>query len=270
MDAMLENEGPEAVDRLRQGALSQMLVMPIPNALMTGVEQWANKDYFFNAPITSPELMRLEPRQRINERTSEVAKIVNELSRSVGLDVPPTNVDAVLRDVLGTLPVKIITGINPVLRRMRGEAITPPAPAASENAFFGRFIARNPSMGVQPVQEFWEAAIPAQEALDSYRALEKAGNRKDEQRDLWERRGPELIAAATYSSARGEISDIRSKMEGVTAMTDDMFAEGQDPAARKRELLDHWTREYVRITRDANAAVAQMQAAQRATATPGG
>jgi len=270
MDAMLENEGPEAVDRLRQGALSQMLVMPIPNALMTGVEQWANKDYFFNAPITSPELMRLEPRQRINERTSEVAKIVNELSRSVGLDVPPTNVDAVLRDVLGTLPVKIITGINPVLRRMRGEAITPPAPAASENAFFGRFIARNPSMGVQPVQEFWEAAIPAQEALDSYRALEKAGNRKDEQRDLWERRGPELIAAATYSSARGEISDIRSKMEGVTAMTDDMFAEGQDPAARKRELLDHWTREYVRITRDANAAVAQMQAAQRATGTPGG
>lgn len=265
LDQMLD-EDPEGLERFMAGAGSQMALMPMPNALMTPIEQWANKDYFFNAPITPPEVARFEPRMRVTERTSEVAKLLNEVTRAVGLEVAPTNIDSVIRDWGGTLTTKAINGLNAPLRRMRGEAITPPRPAASENAFFGRFIARNPSLGVEPVQTFWEGAIPAQEALDSYRELEKAGNRQDELRDLWERRGPELMAAALYDSARSEIGDIRSNIEGVQAMTDDMFAEGQDPAARKRELIDHWTREYVRVARDTNAAIDQMQAA----AAPGG
>lgn len=260
-------EDPEGLERFFNGIVSQVSVGMIPNAFQIPIEQFANTDLFFGSPLTPQELEKLEPRLRVTERTSRVAIKINQLS---GGRFPPTDVDAIIRDLGGTLTAEGIRAFDQVLDYMGGAAVTPPALAAGEIAFFNRFIARSPSLGVEPVQTFWEAAIPAQEAIDSYRTLVKQG-RETEANDLFERRGVELMAAATYSAAREQIGDVRNGIDGIREMPDDLFAAGTDIRARKRRMIDDLTREYVEIVRLANQAVAQITASAEAREDgPGG
>jgi GGDEF domain-containing protein len=247
LDAMFEDD-PVAMGRWAQGVAEQGAVNMFPDAFQIGVEQWANKSYFFNSPIVPEELERVEPGMQATERTTRIARKIGEMFPQ---SVSPLRIEKVFNDVLGSLPTQILRYIDRSIDRFDGDNVTDPAPMRSDITFFGRFFARNPSLSVEPVRTFWDNALQAEEALAS---LALADERLDLSKadQLIEDRMSDFVVAELYEGSRRQITDIRNAIEGVRDMPDNLFAEGTDPADTKREWINEYMREYVETARLTN------------------
>jgi hypothetical protein len=252
LDAMFE-EDPVAMGRWAAGVAEQGAVNMFPDAFQMGVEQWANKSYFFNSPIVPEELERVEPGMQTTERTMRISAKIGEIFPNVS----PLRIEKAFGDAFGSMPVDILRYLDRSIDRFDGDNITEPAPMRSDIAFFGRFFARNPSLSVAPVRAFWDNALEADEALAS---LKLADDRTDlsKANQLLEDRMGDFVVAELYEASRREISDIRNAIEAVRDMPDDLFIEGEDPADVKREWINEFMRQYIETARITNEVAAQM------------
>lgn len=251
-------QDPEAMERWAGGVRDMAAVNMIPNAIQIPVEQFANRSIAFGTPIVPQELERLEPRMQATERTSRIARKLGELLGHTPLgEQSPARIDKIMRDIGGTLPADLLRQMDMAIDRFEGDAITEPAPINSDMIAIGRFFQRDPTLSVESVQKFWDNATAAEEAMNSFRELQARGDAVA-QDALFQRRLEDFAVAALYEASRQQISELRNAMEAVRTMPDDMFQEGEDPATRKRELIDEYTREYVEIARITNEVAADI------------
>lgn len=252
LDQLFEDD-PEAMGRWASGVAQQAAVNMFPDAIVMGVEQWANKDYFYNSPIVPEELERVEPGMQTTERTTRIAAKIGERFPNVS----PVRIDKLFGDALGSMPVDILRYIDRSIDRFDGDAVTEPASMRGDIAFFGRFFARNPTLSVEPVRTFWDNALQAQEAIES---LALADDRMDMSKatQLMEDRMGDFMVAELYEGSRRQITDIRNAIEGVRDMPDNIFVEGEDPATTKRQWINEYMRQYVETARITNEVARQI------------
>ena len=249
LDQALEDD-PEAMGRFVEGVRDQATVNIMPNALQIPVEQLANKSLAFGTPIVPQELERLEPRAQATERTTRLARKLGEIS-----NLSPARIDKVMRDIGGTLPADVLRFIDNSIDRFEGDAVTEPEPLKSERLVIGRFFQRSPSLSTLSVQTFWENALQAEEAMNTFRHLEERGDAVALQA-LMDRRFEDFAVAATYEGSRRALSEIRNSIEAIQFMPDDAFQEGQDVARLKRDMIDQYLEQYIQIARLTNEAAA--------------
>ena len=251
----------DAMRRWRTGIMEQAAINMVPNAIAIPIEQWANKDLTFGSPIVPPELEKVEPEFQLRDRTTRFSAKLGQM-----FNWSPARIDALVRDVGGTLSVEMLRAADFALDRMGGdETITKPASFESDIPFFGRFVQRSPSLSAKPVLDFWENAREMETVTETLDLLDKQNNAQRLATYLNEN-SEEVLLAAIYEGARKEITDIRNTIEEVRLMPNAIFQPGDDVAQIKRDITNTLLKAYIEKTREANAAAEVL----RRPPTPGG
>ena len=82
-----------------------------PQAVKPAVESIANYSFFTGREIENARMQQLDPAERFNERTSEIAKSIGSL-----LGISPMKIEHLIKGYTGSVPLAVASLANPVLR----------------------------------------------------------------------------------------------------------------------------------------------------------
>ena len=131
--ASKDKEAVEVLKALRGLALNSVPGLSsfgVPQAIKPIVEVALGKDFFQGVDIESARLQRLSPDQRYNERTTEIAKLLN----SAGAGLSPVQIDHLIRGYTTPLGIALLGLANPLLAK---EGPPQAEKKASQNVFYG-------------------------------------------------------------------------------------------------------------------------------------
>lgn len=154
MDDLVKSD-PRAFEGWADSMLAQYVPPFIPAVATPMAEQWANKSFFTGRPLIKASLEKNSGWMQYDPDTSETAKAISRLIGPPGMDaanVSPIVIQNYAREWLGTLPMEILKTLEMPYK---------PPGRPSELAdlpFVGSFIARNPGMGAQSIEDFYDAA----------------------------------------------------------------------------------------------------------------
>lgn len=160
----------------------------IPTPIVPFAESMINHNIFLDRPIIPDHLQSVAPEMQYNEYTSGTAKQLAGMlgyvpgklgfkpgeSKLVDRMSSPMIVDNWIREWSGTMgqyALKIADAVQP-RDVSTGER---PAMEMSDIPFVKAFISRNPSQGMQPIQDFYELYNRAQLIQNTVKTMEKQG-----------------------------------------------------------------------------------------------
>jgi hypothetical protein len=153
LDAMVA-ENPRAFDNIMEAVLHQAVAPFFPVIGAPLFESWANKSMFTGRPIIQASVERASGYMQYSPSTSLLSRKIAQILGPPGMnvaDVSPAMLDQFIKDWGGTLPMAVLKAIDAKYKD--------PGPPQSwaDNPFFGSFIARNPGIGAQPIEDLYKA-----------------------------------------------------------------------------------------------------------------
>lgn len=199
----------------------------IPSVFVPPIETMTNHNLFMDRPIVPDQLQKVAPEMQYMPYTSSTAKTLGKMLGYVpGLSgtkaTSPLIIDNWIREWSGTGGQYALQTIDAVANR--GER---PAMEMADIPFVKAFVQRNPSMNMQPIQDFYEAYDKAKVVMDTAQAMTKAGRPDSAAEYIRDHNG---YAMAQLEPIQGAL---RAQSSLVKAITDSKY-----PPDQKRQLID--------------------------------
>ncbi len=241
MEAMLDkfaDDDPEAAKRFVKGVKDQTLSNVLPNVIGIYVAQESNRTRFFGTPIVPKGLEGVEPRFQVQNHTGAIARRIGDR-----FNISPARLEAVYRDVTGSLGVEVLRAADRIVDRVDGRAAVPERVGA-DRAIIGRIFARNPSFNVEPIRTFYDGSSKTIEAVESFRVNQ---NNPAALMGVLRRRQADIMLAPLYETTRADFAESRNVLETLRGLPDDVMS-----ARRKRELINRIMRQMIEKARTIN------------------
>jgi hypothetical protein len=190
------------LQRVKQIALDQLSMNPIPQAVKPVLDIYSNKDSFTGRPIETMGMEKLRPDYRFTSATSMPARAIGTAGQAVaekiGADfLSPVQIDHMVRGYLGWLGSFAVGGADMLVRPFSGE---PTRPAADIYKFATQgILAEVPDRNSRYVTALYDQAKELDQAYSTWRALQKQGKGEEAREFLAENR--EAIAKSRQFEA---------------------------------------------------------------------
>jgi hypothetical protein len=261
---------PNAFDGFIEELLSQSIASPVPTGLVVPYEVWANKSTFTDRNVVPRSRERLLPEYQYSAYTTQTAKAVgrglaNLPAGGSEVDLPvlgelrrsklasPAIIEHVVRGWTGGLGTTMLGLLDEALQ---SQGIVPnviePTKTWSDMPFVKGFTVRHPSMGAEPIAEFFERSEPYAQNFATFQALAKQGD------------GADALRVAEQSVGKmANLSKIRQALSRMGSAANMIRANDQFSADEKRQMIDEIYLTAVVTARSANEALDKYEASQR-------
>ena len=157
---------------------SQLSMDPVPQAFKPILDIYSNYDGFTKRPIETMAMEKLDPQQRYTSSTSMPAR---GLSKAIGGELSPVQIDHLVKGYFGWLGAFVIGGADMAVRAASNE---PTKPALDYWKFAtGGMVQELDSAGSRYVSQMYEQAKELEAAHGTYAAMRKeAGQMQGEAR----------------------------------------------------------------------------------------
>jgi hypothetical protein len=204
---------PNAFKYLSRTILQALTPNFIPQAAVPMFEQWANRSFFLDRTLVPERLSHMSPEYQVTPYTSETAKKIGDVVRSVAGDESwlgsPIIIDNYIREWTGGLGNYVVQGIDEALKSGKDLPVKPTDTMADVPVIKG-FVARFPTANPQSVQDFYDLRADRQRAVQDIRGLRKTDDTKSqalkEQSENWKFTGEPY--AKRLQAARDEVQEI--------------------------------------------------------------
>jgi diguanylate cyclase (GGDEF)-like protein len=213
-------------------------LLPIIGVVPVGL--WTGKNLGTGGDITPPGTENLDVEYRAGPRTSTLARLAGKVTGPIArtLDtkftdnmLSPSGIEFIADTWLGGLRTELGRALSTAVDAQATGEIPP----KEELPFVRSVFAQYPTLNSSSIQEFYRMADRAETASST--ALYLARTKPDELADYLDSRGPELMLAKLYSTARSQIRDYRRAIEDLREAPLDVV----DPSM-KRELINTYMR----------------------------
>ncbi|WP_284335435.1 LPD38 domain-containing protein [Comamonas sp. NoAH] len=156
---------------------------PIPQAVKPLLDIYANKDSFTGRAIESLADQRLRPKDRLNERTSEVARLLGQLGlpdpaqlvKGEYTELSPKQIDHLLRGYFSWIATAATT-VSDYPLRMAADRGVRPEMRLKDMFLAGNFVESLPTGSSRYVKALYEQSRQVEQAYASYRDALASGN----------------------------------------------------------------------------------------------
>jgi hypothetical protein len=190
------------------GSIPGYSSMGVPQLVKPAFEVWTNKNFLTGAPVESARLQGLDPEERYNTTTTELAK---SLAKAVPI-LSPIQIEHLVRGYLGVLPLAAAAGANSLFEtRDKGER---PEGRTSDLPLIGTQFQKK--FGGADSEVVFHLADEAKQARSTFNNMLKEGRREDaiEYRDSHRVALSSASAAGQYQQLVGRINlDVRRTQE---------------------------------------------------------
>lgn len=217
-------------------ALGKMAWNSVPISGPQGVkpllEVALNHSFYSGSPIEGRRLEQYEPGERYNERTTELAKQLGQIT-----NISPIKMEYLIKGYMGSVPLAIASLANPVMRG--ADSGEKPEGRSSELPLIGTFFQAKDASGL---------INKAYEDMDSIVKVKQTYNKMKEENRLQE--------AEAYVEANADIIGMgsmagrfRQKMGDLTRQERNIRANPGLTGAEKREMLDSIRQKKIEIAK---------------------
>ena len=145
----------------------------IPAGVKAPIEVITNYSFFTGRDIISDRLAGLDPAERFNANTTELAKFIGKGTGAIpvlGEYLSPVQIEYLLRGYTGSLPLALASMANPLFGSVGGEK---PTPRASERAVIGSLFQPKDASGL--INRAYKDMEAINRAGQTYKKLEEEG-----------------------------------------------------------------------------------------------
>jgi hypothetical protein len=196
----------------------------LPAAIKPGIEVMLNRSFFTGREIESQRLQDLEPSERFNDNTSEIAKILGKGTGVFGLS--PVKLEYLIRGYTGSFPLSVVSLTNPVLRT--DEAGDTPTTRPSEMPIIGGLFQPKDASGL--INKAYNDMEDVIQSKQTYNRMLEQGRTEAAQEYLDEK--ADLIGMASMAG------NFRQRMGDLTKQERAIRADSGMTGSEKREALD--------------------------------
>ncbi len=243
------DENDDSMERLGWN-FAQAFGMDMPAAFMPGIEVWANRDTFRDAPIEGMADQGKLDSARYNASTSDTMRVLGNASLgdtnfSDATGLSPKEMEHLWQGHLGTMGMYALSMADMLTREAEG-APTKPSWRWDDAPVIGTFYRSQPARSTRYADELYDLREKANKA---YRTMQSHMENQDPEaaREVVDRHRDELRLRDLANSSAQRMSDLRNQMDRV--YRSDMSPE------EKREKIDRIYRAMNRITRRTMGAV---------------
>lgn len=227
------SKDPKAFDGFLQQLGASQMPGVTPTAATPFIETWANKNLFTDTPLVPADREGMLPEYQFRPYTTELTKKLGSLVAGLpGMKESkfsaPVNIDAFIHDWSGSVGVSAMDIADYGLRKAGLLPDPPkPSPTLSDLPFVKAFVVRYPSMGTQPISDFYDAYNSNQMALETIKKLGKEGNIDQALREYSLRQGNLL-----------RLEPIKQSMSNASRTIQMIQLNPSVPPPEKRQLID--------------------------------
>lgn len=238
-----DKRGAEAAKALAKMVAESAPIGPstIPQAVKSPIEIMANYSFYTGRPIVSERLQDVDPAERFNDNTLELAKMVGSVTGKLpilGNYMSPVQLEYLVRGYLGGFPIAVASMTNPVFRS--GEAGQKPEMRASDMPVLGSFFQPVDAGGV--INRAYRDMEDVIKAKQTYDKLEEEGRTREASAYLDAK--ADLIAlssaAGTFRQKMGELTKQERAIKG------DPYMSGPE----KRKMLDDIRQQKISLAKE--------------------
>jgi len=213
----------------------------IPQAIKSPIEIMANYSFYTGRGIVSERLQDVDPAERFNDNTTELAKLVGSVTGKIpllGNYLSPVQLEYLVRGYMGGLPIAIASMTNPVFRT--AERGASPEGRPSELPVIGSFFQPTDAGGV--INRAYRDMQDVIKAKQTYDKLEGEGRAKEA--DAYLDAKADLIGlasvAGTFRQRMGELTKQERAVKSDPTLT----------GPQKREELDKIRQDKIALAKE--------------------
>lgn len=247
-----EMTGKRFRERMGNIVSQQLSMNPTPQMVKPLIGLWANKDSFSGRDIETMGMERLKPKDRFNERTTGVAKLLG----SLGLPNPaqammgnyeklsPVQIDFMVKGYFSWLGVAAITVLERGIFRPLSNTGEHPDMKLKDMFFVGNFAESLPANSSRYVTQMYEQAKEIEQAYASYHNALKIGD-KERAADIMESDRPLIAKYHQVEGIKKQESLINQRIKFIQQSRDlsgeektrriDLLNEQKDQMARRSQ-----------------------------------
>lgn len=254
---ILEHD-PKAFDGFLDQTGQAVAPAVVPTVMAPFIETWANKSLFTDAPLIPADRENMLPEYQYRPNTTELTKAVGSmLAKLPGMKespfVAPVNIDQFIQDWSGGLGVSLVNMADTALRKT-GVLPDMPKPAATlaDMPFIKAFMIRHPSMGTQPITDFYKRYQSTEKALNTIKKLAKEGNADAAIQEMNARQG-NLV----------RLTPVKNGLDNAVSMIRLIEQNPQIPSDEKRQLIDKLYFQVNEMAKQGNSIMDQVEGKSR-------
>jgi hypothetical protein len=233
-----EMNGKRFGQRVRQLLSEQLSMNPVPQLFKPMLDLYSNIDSFTGRDIETMGMERLRKRDRMNGRTSEIAKVLGRAGM-----LSPVQIDHLIRGYFGWLGTAATVAVDEVARL--GDETSRPDRRLRDWFLAGNFVESLPAGSSRYVTQMYEQAREIEEYYASWRNYLKTGEPEKAREFLEENRETigeyqriEHLKRTVAALSERERSVERSRtMDGAQKRAAlDQLAQRKDQVARRLQI----------------------------------
>ena len=212
----------------------------IPAGAKAPIEVITNYSFFTGRDIISDRLAGLDPAERFNANTTELAKFIGKGTGAIpvlGEYLSPVQIEYLLRGYTGSLPLALASMANPLFGSVGGEK---PTARASERAVIGSLFQPKDASGL--INRAYKDMEAINRAGQTYKKLEEEG--RDAAAEAYaDRFADELSLAPLAGQFKQKMGDLAKEEREIKS---DPSLSGPE----KRRQLDEIRKERIELSKD--------------------
>lgn len=182
LDHFLYND-PVGFDKWATDFLNVLIMPLMPPALRAPLEATTNHSFFTGRPLVPGSLQDASPQMQYSENTTEIAKGLSKLLSDVPMapHTSPIVIENYVRGLTGSVGMAALQ----LLDKPFHEAGAGKPGEVADIPFVQGFVVRNPGMGAQPIQDFYDAYADSR-AAEKDKSLAKKRRDPQEMADAYD------------------------------------------------------------------------------------
>ncbi len=212
----------------------------IPQAVKAPFEVMADYSFFSGRSIVGERLKDVDPSERFNANTSEIAKFIGKGTGQIpifGEYLSPVQIEYLIRGYTGSLPLAVASLTNPIMGSTGGEK---PSPRASDLPVVGSLFQPKDASGL--INRAYKDMESVQRAKATYNKLTEEG--RDAEADAYADRFADLLDLAPLAG------DFRSRMGELAKEEREIKSDPNLSGPEKRRQLDEIRQERIETAKE--------------------
>lgn len=251
------SQDPKAFDGFMESVMNSSTPSLVPAIATPVIETFANRKIFFDTPVIPGYLEGQLPEYQYKTYTTELTKALGGTIAGLpgmknSISASPLVIENFVSAWTGGVGRHVLNAVDFALRKA-GALPDPVLPASTlaDIPFVKAFIVRHPSMGTQPIQDFFEQYNENETVIRTIRRLAKEGDVEAAQREM-DIAGP---------SGQVPLNGIRDTISGLSSLirliSSDQF---EGTREEKRQLVDNY---YIMANQIAKQGLEQLEVLEK-------
>lgn len=232
------SKDPQAVSSLMSSLVDQATFNIIPNGISIPLQMKLNKDIYTGGDIIPPSLKNVDPQTQVTLGTSQLAQHVSKYlyNASAGaINVSPIQLDWLAKNTGGNVAKDIISA-------------TGEKSEFADYPFLRRFIAKYPTMNVEPIHTFYDNFNKFSGVVKTVDKMATSSRSAEDINKFLEAHANEYTYAGIYAEAQKQLRDLQKTIWQVHTMP------GMEEK-EKQKYIKELTVSAIEIARGVNQAV---------------